>query len=72
MTVRVGPDEQRARAALVVRRERNELEDPLDVRSAKPGLEQPVGRRATDEPLRAGAGVDAEGLDADDPPDAGR
>ena len=67
-----GADEERAAAALVVRRERDELEDPLDVAAVEARLEQPVGRRAADEALRAGAGVDPGRLDADDAPDAAR
>ena len=58
--LRLGADEQRAASALVVRRERDELEDALDVAVGEPGLEQPVGRGAAHEPLRARARVDAE------------
>ena len=72
LIVALGADEQRAAAALVVGRERHELEDPLDVAAGEAGLEQPLGRRAAHEPLRARAGVDAERLDADDAPDARR
>src|SRR2546430_16158844 len=43
-------DEERAAPALVVRRERDELEDPLDVAVPEAGLEQPVGGRTADEP----------------------
>jgi hypothetical protein len=53
-----------------VGRERNELEDPVDVLVA--GLGQPLGGAAADQPLGAGAGVDPRRLDADDPPDVGR
>ncbi len=47
-------------------RERDELEDPLDITRLEPRLQQPLGRRATDEALGAGTGVDACRLDADD------
>src|SRR5439155_13101187 len=70
--LRVGADEERPLAALVVGRERDELEDALDVSVAEPGLEQTLSRRAAHEALRAGAGVDAPGFDADDTPDAVR
>ncbi len=63
-------DEERAAAALVVRRERDELEDPLDVAVLEAGLEQTVGGRAAYEALCARAGVDPGRLDADDTPDA--
>ena len=53
-------------AALVVRRDRDELEDPLDVARLEAGLEQALGRAPAHEPLRARAGVDADRLDADD------
>ena len=66
MIGRVGADEERALAALVVRRERDELEDAVDVVFAEAGLEQALGRGAADEPLRARARVDAPRLDADD------
>ena len=59
-------DEERALAALVVGRDRDELEDPLDVAGLEARLEQPLRRAAADEPLRAGAGVDPDRLDADD------
>src|SRR4051794_19758038 len=64
--LRVGADEQRSFPALVVRRERDELEDALDVAVGEAGLEQPAGRGVADEPLRARARVDAPRLDADD------
>ena len=48
--LRVGADQQRAAAALVVRRERHELEDPFDIGSREAGLEQPLRS-----PLRAPA-----------------
>ena len=54
-------------AALVVRRERHQLEDPLDVHVREAGLAEPLGRLLADEPLRARAGVDAGRLDAHDP-----
>jgi hypothetical protein len=66
----LGADVERAAAALVVGRERDEVEDPLDVLVA--GFGQPLGRTAADEPLRARAGVDPRRLDADHPPDAVR
>ena len=65
-----GADEERAAAALVVRREGDELEDPLDVVAVEARLEQPVRGRAADEALRAGAGVDPGRLDADHATDA--
>ena len=65
MSVR-GADEQRAAAALVVRRDRDELEDLLDVAGIEAGLGEPLGRPAGDETLRARAGVDPGRLDADD------
>ena len=65
-----GADVERAAAALVVRREWDELENPLDVARFESGLEQALGRAAPYEALRARAGVDAERLDADDAPDA--
>ena len=61
-----GSDQQRALAPLVVRRQRDELEDAVDVAFAEAGLEQALARRAAHEPLRARAGVDAPRLDADD------
>ena len=48
-----------------MRRERDEVEDPLDVLVARLG--QPLGGAPADEPLRARAGVDPGRLDADDP-----
>ena len=65
-----GADEERAAAALVVRRERDELEDPLDVAVVEARVEQAVGGRAAHETLRARAGVDPGRLDADDAPHA--
>jgi hypothetical protein len=59
-------DVEGAAPALVVRRERDELEDPLDVRVVEPRLEQPLRRAAAHEPLRARARVDSGRLDADD------
>ena len=70
--LRLGADEQRALATLVVRGERDELEDAVDVAVGEPRLEQTLGRRATDEPLRARAGVDAPRFDADDAANARR
>ena len=43
---RLRADEQRPLPALVVRRERDELEDPLDVTVGEAGFEQPLGGRA--------------------------
>ena len=60
-----GADVERAAAALVVRRERHEVEDPLDVLVA--GLGQPLGGAAADEALRTRASVDPGRLDSDDP-----
>ena len=68
--LRLGADEQRSLAALVVRRERDELEDALDVVVGEPCFEQAAGCRVADEPLRARARVDAPRLDADDAADA--
>ena len=62
-------DVQRAAAALVVRRQRDELEDALDVRFGEARLEQALGRTRADETLCARAGVDAGGFDSDDAPD---
>ena len=63
----LGADEQRPAAALVVRRQRHELEDPLDVELVEAGLAEPLGRALAHEPLRARAGVDPVRLDADQP-----
>ena len=49
-----------------MRRDRDELEDALDVVPVEARLEQALGRAAADEPLRARARVDADRLDADD------
>ena len=49
-----------------MRRDRDELEDSLDVGFPEAGLEQPLGRLASHEPLCARAGVDPRRLDADD------
>ena len=38
--VLLGPDEERLASALVVRRDRDELEDPLDIRLVEARLEQ--------------------------------
>jgi hypothetical protein len=64
----LGPDIERPLAALVVRRERDEIENPLDV--LVPGLGEALGGTTSHEPLRARAGVDSRRLDADDSPDA--
>jgi len=68
----IGPDEQRAATPLVVGCERDELEDPLDVRVVEPGLEQAVGGGSAYEPLCAGARHDPPRLDADHAPYAPR
>ena len=60
------PDVEGAPAALVVGRERDELEDTVDVQLLEAGLEQPLGSLAADEALCARAGVDPGCLDADD------
>ena len=59
------PDEERLPAALVVRRDRDELEDPLDVVSLEACLEEALGRSVAHEALRARAGVDPRRLDTD-------
>ena len=61
-------DEQRAAAALIVGRDRDELENLLDRRRVEPGVGEPFCRAPGDEPLRAGTGVDPGRLDADHPP----
>ena len=63
---------ERAAAALVVRRERDELEDPLDVDVVESRLAEPLRRPLPHHALRARAGVDARGLGAHDPPGAVR
>src|SRR5438132_6235621 len=63
----LGADEERAAPPLVVRRERDELEDPLDVELAEAGLAEPLGRALADEALGTRAGVDSRRLYADDP-----
>ena len=50
-----------------MRRERDELQDPLDVELVEPRLAEPLRRVVAHEPLRAGAGVDSGRLDPDDP-----
>src|SRR5205085_11887012 len=57
--LRLGADEQRSLAALVVCRERDELEDAPDVVVAETRFEEAGGGGVADEPLRARAGVDA-------------
>src|SRR5262249_60934090 len=52
-------DEQRLFPALVVCRNRDELEDPLDVARIEASIEQPLRRAVADEALRAWARVDA-------------
>ena len=53
-----------------MRRERDEVEDPVDVLVARLG--QPLGGPAANEPLRARAGVDPRRLDPDDAANSGR
>ncbi len=67
---RLAADEERPDPALVVCRERDELEDALDVALREARLEQAVSRALADEALRAGAGVDPRRLDSDHSPDA--
>ena len=64
----LGAEVEGPAAALVVRGERDELEDPLDVGAGEAGLAEALGRLVADEPLRARARVDAGRLDADEPP----
>ena len=66
----VRADEERALPALVVRRERDELEDAVDVAFAEACLEQPLGCCSAHEALRARAGVDAPRFHPDDAADA--
>src|SRR6266540_3977461 len=68
----VGADVERAPSSLVVRRERDELEDSFDVTIVEPGFQQPFRRAAAHESLRARAGVDPGRLDPDNVPDPGR
>src|SRR5262245_12247076 len=67
---RGGTDEERPLPPLVVRCERDELEDALDVAGVEARLLQALGGAAANEPLCARARVDADGLDADDAADA--
>ena len=67
LTGALGADEERPAAALVVGRERDELEDPLDVELVEPGLAEALGGALPHEALRARAGVDPVRLDADEP-----
>ena len=60
----LGPDVERSLAALIVRRERDEIEDPVDVLVACLG--QTLGSPAANQPLRTRAGVDPRRLDPDD------
>src|SRR5919106_2620522 len=64
----LGPDEERLAAALVVRRNGDELEDPVHVGRLVPGLEQALRCSVPDEALSTRAGVDPGRLDADDAP----
>ena len=63
---------QRAEAALVVRRDRHVVEDPLDLVVGEAVVGEPLARAAHDELLRARAGGHALGGDADEPARAGR
>ena len=65
-----GADKERALPALVVSRERDELEDAVDVAVGEARFEQAICGGAAYEPLRARARVDAPRLHADDSPDA--
>ena len=65
----IGSDIEGSLAALVMGRERDELEDAIDVLVACLG--QALGSAAADEPLRTRAGVDPCRLDADDAAHAG-
>ena len=64
-------DEQGAPAPLVVRRERDELEDAVDV-VPEARLDEPLRGVVADEALRARAGVDPGRLDPDDAARAAR
>ena len=64
-------DEQRPAPALVVCRDRNELEDPLDLVPVVAGVAEALGCPPPDEVLRARTGVDPRRLDADDTTRAG-
>src|SRR5439155_12744203 len=59
-------DVQRSPPALIVRRDRDELEDAFDVELLEPGLSKPVGGAGADEALRAGTCVDPGSLHADE------
>src|SRR5207244_4383925 len=63
--VRLRADVERSAPALVVRGERDELEDALDVSVLETGLEEPLARAPSDQALRARARVDPRCLDAD-------
>jgi hypothetical protein len=60
------PHEKRPAAALVVGRDRHEVEDPVDLVAVVARLGQPLRGPSPHEPLRARAGIDARRLDADD------
>jgi hypothetical protein len=64
-------DVQRAEPALVVRRHRHRVEDPLDLVLGEAVLEQPLARAGLHEPLRARACGHALGAHPDQPPCAG-
>src|SRR3712207_6690392 len=62
------PEEELASTALVVRRKRDELEDPLDLRVGEARLAESRHRLLAHETLRARAGVDPRRLDTDEAP----
>src|SRR4029450_13158740 len=66
--VRPGADVERSAAALVVRRERDELEDAIDVLAIEARLEETFTRTPAYETLSAWAGVDPGRLDPDQSP----
>jgi hypothetical protein len=69
--VLLGSHEKGLAAALVVGRDRDEIEDPVDVRLIEAGIEESLGRPVADEPLRARARVDPGRLDAHRTPRSG-
>src|SRR4051812_364473 len=68
--LRVGSDEECSLAALVVRRQREGVEEAVAAAGGEAGVYEPVGGGAADEALRARARVDSPRLDADDAADA--
>src|SRR3954451_570427 len=68
---RGGPEEEGSPPALVVRGERDELEDAFDVSAVEARFGEAVRSFGADEALRARAGVDARRLHADDAPGGG-